>query len=354
MGRQIKHFQILFGERRESKQTIREIEPLLTPDLLPFGAGPRDAQDGALGNERLHDGANLAVIDEHPMSNREVVDHFRTAEADSPHPRQRLRGIGLRRNPRLAVAREQKLLLWMHQEKTGTFRKRTETTFSAVTRRCTGPPPATGHARFQISRVPDAPFPAIREIATDDLDLPHAPARIAKTDPSTDLQVVVDFGRDGQDLRVGRLGRAGRCKHDFSRRNHAPRSIAGRMDREYGRGMDRRRTQLGPRKIHVDPTWSTQRRTGLSHLLDHAIPHDRVIMGAIDASAVHSRTDHRTDQLTIFGRTRRQRYHDVNTRAVAMCPEQMLRVAAEQSLPLIDTRPGIGLGRVPLSIQNAG
>jgi len=92
--------------------------------------------------------------------------------------------------------------------------------------------------------------------------------------------------------------------------------------------------QLRAGQVDYDPAWSPQRPLGLPQVLDHAQPRRGVIMGAIDAHAVHALLEQVLHEKIVFRSLARHGDHNPNSTPFGRGSKQGFSMFGEQLLPL--------------------
>jgi hypothetical protein len=110
-----------------------------------------------------------------------------------------------------------------------------------------------------------------------------------------------------------------------------PDPIAMRLDLDNGRALSHRAgAQLGPSDIHRDPTVALERSVRPTQVLDHLRPGGRVVMGAVDAHAIHPRGDEVANQHIVRSGLAGHRHHDADGSSLRRWTEQRVAVCSEQ------------------------
>ena len=138
-------------------------------------------------------------------------------------------------------------------------------------------------------------------------------------------------GNGDVDADDGRRRRADRHEPEHRGPHHRAEAIPHRLHLEDGRArLDLAGPDLRSAKVHLHGAWPADLQAGPLQVLDHLHPRRVVVVGAIDAHAVHAALQELADEGVVAGRLTGHRDHDPDRPARGRRTEQRGGVPGQQ------------------------
>jgi len=283
----------------------------------------------------LHRPADAPVVEPDRVACPHVGEHLRQRAADVRRRQHAARAVQRRRLARLVVGRQQQQVALVQQQVALLRRQFAHPGFAVFA----VPAFAAQHdAGRQIGGV-GAQAPGIAGADLDDLQAARTAAGVLEADAVALGEVQQPVGADRQaGVRLGRrLDRlVRRMQPEARRRGDAAEGIALRAHLPHLRPRRHRPgAQLRPGQVHQHLAAPLERLLSASQVFDHAQPGARLVVGAVDAHAVHAAGQEVVHQLVVEGRLARHGHHDAHVAAD--------RGGAEQGLGMTVQKLGAGL-----------
>ena len=191
------------------------------------------------------------------------------------------------------------------------------------------------------------PFPGFQPDAllARGVNLDLGPAGALRDDPAGRLAVVDEYVRPRDKLvdQLREIERKGdRLLGLFLQFVDQDEPVAAQQPR-LRRRLDLEHAALGAGDVHQHLAGALEPTGCLTHVPDHPVPDFGVVVGAIDAGAIHACGDQVVDELGLGRRLRRQRRHDTHSRRA---PRALAEHAVSLGLEFGSARTGEGRGRV--------
>ena len=328
---------VLRREPREGQRAVRQVDPFVGPQLASAGGHVGDLHPKALGIVRLHDPADLAVIEPDTLPGPHVREDLWQGTGDRRRPEQRAIVRMARRSSRSRIASDDERVTGLeHQE-------------GRIGRQFADPrldrgPRVGGRLVAQLELLPGVQIDRLLgpcPPASFERSVNRQPARLAAKVPE-DQAVTIDealtpASRNVQH-RVGRPRRRLRTlaprQPDTCPADDLASDVAPRAPLEHLRlGRERPRTELGSGKVHEDTALPSERGACRSQMGNHRRPGLWTVVGAVDAHAVHATGQQLADHRRVRRRLARHRHQDANRPLRGLRAEQCGRMLVEQGLP---------------------